>query len=164
MTITAEDLVRREVHYCISFLVSTLAGGDYPHGADDLGGLMDAAVELVSPILDYEEAATEAGWEDVTDTTKFPPNSQFRDSTDGQSWACSGWQELCEEFDIEPHEWEVFEHWIVSDWLADRLAEHGEKVDKDFAGLTVWARTCTGQGVASDSVIEKITAELNAAR
>lgn len=56
---------------------------------------------------------------------------------------------------------EVFEHWIVSDWLAEKLAAKGEKVDTDFAGLTVWARTTTGQGIASDSVIQDIVADLN---
>lgn len=54
----------------------------------------------------------------------------------------------------------MFEHWIVSDWLADKLAAQGEKVDKDFAGLTIWARTTTGQAVYCDGVIERIAAEV----
>ena len=62
MTRTAEDLVRVEVHYCVSSLVSTLASSDYNHDADDLGSLMDQALELALPIPDYEEAAVQAGW------------------------------------------------------------------------------------------------------
>jgi hypothetical protein len=70
-------------------------------------------------------------------------------------------RDACEIDDIEPHEREVYEHWIVSDWLADKLAEKGERVDKDFAGMTVWARTTTGQAISIDSVIEEITADVN---
>lgn len=60
----------------------------------------------------------------------------------------------------EPYEWEVFEHWAVSSWLADKLEAQGEKVDRDFAGLNVWARTTTGQGIANDSCILAIAKEL----
>jgi len=73
--------------------------------------------------------------------------------------ACA-YEEATNDVGGEPYQREVYEHWIVSDWLADRLAEKGEKIDNDFAGMTVWARTTTGQGIASDSVIEAIHAEL----
>ena len=51
----------------------------------------------------------------------------------------------------------------MTDWFANKLIEQGEKVDKDFAGMCIWARTTSGQGIASDSVIERIAAEINAA-
>lgn len=166
MARTAEDIVRVEVHYCVSFLVSTLAGGASVHMVGDYGGrvtkealqeLCAQALELIEPIDDWEEAAIQAGWSRIEHSGMFnAPLGHCPKLADYESW-----QELCEENDIEPYQREVFEHWIVSDWLADRLAEKGEKVDKDFAGLTVWARTTTGQGIASDSVIEQIVAELN---
>ena len=64
-------------------------------------------------------------------------------------------------YDIEPTQREVFEHWIVSDWLADRLEEHGERVLRDFFGLTVWGRICSGQSIACDYVIGAIYDELH---
>jgi hypothetical protein len=73
------------------------------------------------------------------------------------------WRACCEQNEIEPHDREVYEHWIVSDWLARRLEEEGEKVDTDFAGLTVWARTCTGQSIALDDVIQRIAVKANSA-
>ena len=162
--ITAEILVAREVHYCVSSLVSTLASGfgaiTTPHGArsDDMGDLIEQAFELACPIDDWEEAAIQEGW-------TWNENAGAFNHNDSDPWLIESgdWRELCEAVDIEPYQREVFEHWIVSDWLADKLAEKGEKVDKDFAGLTVWARTTTGQGIASDSVIEQIVADLNAA-
>ncbi len=51
---------------------------------------------------------------------------------------------------------EAYEHWIVSDWLADKLIEHGEMVTKDFLGLTIWGRTTSGQAIFLDGVIERI--------
>jgi len=56
---------------------------------------------------------------------------------------------------------EAYEHWIVSDWLADKLEAYGELVTKDFLGLTIWGRTCTGQAILLDWVISKICDDLN---
>jgi hypothetical protein len=156
MTITVEQLVSREVGHCVSSLVSTLAGSDYPHGADDLGSLMDQAQELAAPVPDYESAAVEDGW------SRDPHTGDFHHKEHGHVIETAGWQGICEGWDIEPYDREVFEHWIVSDWLADELIKHGEKVDKDFAGLCVWARTTSGQAIYADSVIEDIHAELTA--
>lgn len=69
-------------------------------------------------------------------------------------------EDFCDEHEIEPYQWDVFEHWIVSNWLAEKLEAKGEKVDADFAGLTVWARTTTGQSIAMDAVIQAIAADL----
>lgn len=169
---TPDDIVRMEVHYCVSYLVSTLAGshecfqpvtgfrmmdGAIASNVKALKEITEQAFELASPIDDWQEAAEQEGWSGPH-TDKF--GATYFEHTDGQTWAAADWAELCQEFNIEPYQWEVFEHWIVSDWLADQLEAHGEKVARDFAGLTVWARTTTGQGIAMDSVIQAIAADL----
>lgn len=159
MTITADDLVRREVHYCVSSLVSTLAQHwgalDLSRDPSGLAEMIEQAGELAMPIDDWEEAAREAGFErsDAGHLIRYP--------TDREAETADDWREACDIAEVEPYQREVFEHWIVSDWLADKLEAKGEKVDRDFAGLTVWARTTTGQGIASDSVIEAIVEEIN---
>tara|TARA_R100000008_G_scaffold75609_1_gene54949 strand:+ start:178 stop:510 length:333 start_codon:yes stop_codon:yes gene_type:complete len=50
---------------------------------------------------------------------------------------------------------EALEHWLVSDWLANRLREEGEMV-ADFMDMTIWGRTTSGQAILLDSVIEDI--------
>jgi hypothetical protein len=55
---------------------------------------------------------------------------------------------------------DIYEHWIVTDWLADKLIETGENVKKDFFGLTVWGRCTTGQAIYCDGVIEEIFDDL----
>jgi hypothetical protein len=158
MTVTTQDLVRREVHYCVSSLVSTLAGNGLNGDIDGpLGCLADQAFELAAPVPDYEEAAREAGW--VAEKEYNGEDDGVR-SANGENWA-EDWKGACEQDGIEPYDREVFEHWIVSDWLADRLAEKGEKVDKGFAGMAIWARTSTDQAIYADAVIEQIAAELN---
>lgn len=150
-------LVEREVHLCVSSIVSTLAYG-FP---DDLAGtrtrdypgwgLREQAAELASPVLDYESAAREAGWR---------PNPNGRTSwvwKDEYGHDCApSWQDACAADDIEPRELEVYEHWAVSTWLAENLIEQGERVDTDFTGWNVWARTATGQSISADVVIERI--------
>mgnify|MGYP003108733246 CR=1 FL=1 len=156
---TLDQMIAQEIHYCVSSLVSTLAAGcDFTDRANDAGRdlqvVCEQAFELAGPIDDWEEAARQEGFE-MSDGGVREPSEEDPDTWDT-------WQEACEARGIEPYQREVFEHWIVSDWLADKLAEHGEKVDKDFAGMTVWARTTSGQGIASDSVMEAIYAELMA--
>lgn len=55
---------------------------------------------------------------------------------------------------------EVFEWWLVSEYLARKLKERGEPVLENDYG-TWWGRTTTGQAIAMDSVIEKIWVDAN---
>lgn len=160
--ITADDLVRREVCHCASSLISTLAGGygariDTGH-AESRRNLEDAceqAFELAAPIDDWEETLIQNGWEKTA--------GGWKHMEDLGDEPISTEDAVTEAMLDEPCQREVYEHWIVTDWLADKLIEHGEKVDKDFAGMCIWARTTTGQAIAADHVIEAITAEVNAA-
>ena len=70
-------------------------------------------------------------------------------------------QKFCHELDIDTdkYESEVYEHWIVSNWLARKLAERGE-VTGDVCGMTIWGRCTTGQAISMDYAIQQIAAEL----
>lgn len=56
---------------------------------------------------------------------------------------------------------EIYEYWAVTPWLAEKLANQGERVDQDFYGLCIWGRTCTGQAIYMDSVIHLIVKNLS---
>ena len=154
---TLDRIVSQGVLANVSALVSALAEGygETLRGAD-LIALAEQAFELASPVLDYESAARDAGWTGPH-TDEFGV-TYFQDETDEMTWACREWESLCAEFDIDPHENEVYEHWLVDQYLADDLIEVGEKVEKDFAGLCVWARTTTGQLIAADACIRDVAA------
>jgi hypothetical protein len=58
--------------------------------------------------------------------------------------------------DLDDYRREIYEHWEVSRWLADRLEEAGERVIEGFGQFRVWCRTTTGQGIAGDEVVGDI--------
>ncbi len=72
-----------------------------------------------------------------------------------------GWQKVCDDNRLDPEQREAYEHWIVSGWLAHRLADKGE-LTGEVCGLTIWGRCTTGQSICMDGVIEEITQELYA--
>ena len=73
----------------------------------------------------------------------------------------SDFEELCREFNIDTDDFrdDVYEHYIISGWLAARLRERGE-VTGDLCGMTIWGRCCTGQAICLDHVIQEIACEL----
>lgn len=50
---------------------------------------------------------------------------------------------------------EPFEHWIVSSWLAERLAERGALVG-EWCDLHIWGRETTEQAIILDGIISEI--------
>lgn len=162
---TIDQMIQQEVLACASFLVATLAGGwtggERLHGwkpgeafnrIKAVEDLAEQAFDLACPIDDWEEAGRQAGFMQ-TDSGITEPSDD-----DPDSWG--SWREACEARGVDPYQWEIYEHWFVSDWLARKLEEQGEKVDRDFAGLNVWARTTTGQAIAMDGVIQRIYAAM----
>lgn len=53
---------------------------------------------------------------------------------------------------------EAYEWWFVTDWFAEKLAEHGEMVIRGWHN--VWGRGCSGQAILLDWVIGKIAEEM----
>lgn len=159
----AARLVSQEVHACMSSLVATLArsNGAIDRNENDLAGLVEQAAELSYNVLDYESAASEAGAHIAQrdDGLFWLEGLDPAEGNEGYATAAEAASDYCSFNDIEPHECEVYEHWAVSSWLAEKLIAKGERVDTDFAGLNVWARTTTGQAISADSVIEAITTE-----
>jgi hypothetical protein len=154
---TPRQIVDQEVLCSLSSLISTLAAGAYvetegwlnhDHGARAaIHNLFAQAAEISAPVDDWEEAAIQAGWTIEGNYFVSPDDPTIRHDNA---------QRACEQNGIEPYQREVYEHWAVSTWLAEKLAEQGEQVDTDFADLCVWARTTTGQAIYADSVIEAI--------
>lgn len=153
--LTPADLVRREVYYCVSSLIHTLASTDGP--------LAEQAQALFAPLEDWESAAMDEGWYAVTEAPDGSDPGVDCLWNDDQERSCpaDAWGTACEISGVEPHGREILEHWIVSDWLADRLEEAGERIDRDFEGLTIWGRTVTGQAISMDSAIQAICATVN---
>lgn len=165
-SITIEQMIQREVLCCMSWLVSTLADaqGVIPHNvinARNAATLCEQAAELAAPILDYEEAAIQVGWVKDHSGSINPDNRWSRAAENGRTYAESA-EQACKLDLLDAYKWEVYEHWAVSIWLADKLQVQGERVDTDFAGLNIWARTATGQAISMDGCIQRIYADVMA--
>lgn len=178
----AGRLVSQEIKYCVSHLISGLMGIAYDLSRDHCETLGIDPDELQSlaykqaDIDDYRDAL------DADDLKRFkvervdggpledgepfyrwqiidPDDGEvFDEGTDEAELDC--WRSLFDESGKDqPDGSEIFEHWIVSDWLAEKLEAKGESVARDVAGLTVWGRSTTGQMIRMDHVIRTIAAE-----
>ena len=176
------QFVNREVIYCASVLVYELArkAEHFQDYEDELYGAFQG-----NP--DCEEAATDEGWkkitvepgeiigyQDISETTLETIRRNDENFVKGEIDEETGkfiieelsdaenWQELCDEQNIDAYEYapEIYEHWIVTDWLANKLENRGHKVLRDFFGLTIWCRATTGQAISLDSVISEICEEM----
>ena len=97
-------------------------------------------------LLSKEDPDAPFSWEDV-DNLYLSYEEAKRDGVIGEDVA---------EEDYEAERQEVFEWWLVSTWLIEKLRELGEPVILDFE---IWGRCTTGQSISIDSVIYKITEE-----
>ena len=162
----AERIVRNEVHYCVSHLVSQIMRA--PDTWLELGVDEDDAYRLAE-IEDFESAALENIEDADADDLRDFLTDRDVDFEDGTSIAelrelarvevreqSGADREYCEHAGIDPERSDVFEHWIVSDWLARKLEAAGHPVARDFLGLTIWGRPTTGQAIRLDSVILRI--------
>jgi len=69
------------------------------------------------------------------------------------------YHDFCNDYNVDPHQTEIFEHWIVSGWLAEKLEAKGHVIEKDFFGLIIWGRPTTGQAILLDYDIQQIAIE-----
>lgn len=148
---SAADLIVEQHVLCnVTVLVNTLAGADYEHGADSLGSLMDQAETLTETIGHYETAARSAGW---TEGTQI-----HRVAGDEEILVADSWEDACEQDELDVTETPVLQHWAVSPWLGKHLEAMGQKIDRRFAGLTVWARTEANAFIVEDRAIQAVAA------
>ena len=160
MVITLKELVQREVIYCVSSLIYTLT---QENKLDE-----EIAISLWQGIIDYE-AAEYAINQDGSYLVEKEGLWGLYDNDDLDNPIVDYDYETKEEliewyfddmsWDIENYRFEVFEHWLVSNWLSKELDAHRE-VTVECYGLTIWCRTTTGQAIHCDSVMEQIYQEL----
>lgn len=152
--------VDREVIYCASMLISELSSNDK---------YMDELLEVQSQD-DWEEPVNYHVYSDMDSDElaeyldEYDIDYKQTDSTLIRSQKLNDYlqendddlREFADREGLDPHQREALEHWIVSNWLADKLEAQGEMILRDFMGLTIWGRTCSGQAILLDGVITTI--------
>jgi hypothetical protein len=154
---TLAKLVEREVIHRASELVSRLA---------ELEPDNEEVMNLMRGVPDYETAVLEsnadwietAAYFDVDHEALTPENARtaLLQAVEDEDVT---FEEIADYLRVDPHEREIFEHWIVSDFFAEKLSEHGETTGELY-GLTIWGRPTTGQSISLDHVVLEIAAEM----
>jgi hypothetical protein len=156
----ARRLAQTDVCYCVSALVSELY-----KGAFEPGGIMseDDATSLAyrqPDADDYQDA-------DCRNVTVYQDGERWAWRDDGDTMpddfatAVEAWQAAFNATgQDEPDGTDCLEHWLVTDWLADKLEAAGEAVARDVAGLTIWGRCTSGQAIYADAVIQRIARDV----
>ncbi len=110
------------------------------------------------PIYEIEEGDDGFRW---TETAAIQQDGEPLEKGDWQETALDAWKDLfdAQGFDA-PAGKEVYEYWVVSSWLANKLREQGHTVVDDVAGMTVWGRPTTGQTIYMDGVMQKIARDM----
>lgn len=158
----AKRLVRDDVLLCLSTLVYDLTVGRGAPEADS-----DEAIELWRAPPDYEEACLQEGIILTEGEDGDYRATQDGDEFDtGESDLDDARRAACDYFrvDMSDYESEIFEHWAVSHYLADRIEERGGRIVRDWHGLNVWGRATTGQAIYMDGIMQDIAAEIDSAR
>ncbi len=178
----ADKLVRREVIECVSYMISEVSRVSHDLGIEDeLCTLLEGSDPLDED--DYEQVATDEGWqrftklspkvqaaliknEEVDEASKcetFLIVDMDEDSVPTVDSICiaDNFEELCdiECLDMsvaeEENRYEIYEHWSISSFLADKLRERGETVE-ELLGFIVWGRGTTNQAICLDRSIQQI--------
>ena len=152
--------VNREVIYCVSSLIHELAKN--PECFDNSDYYYDEILDICSK-PDYEEAVRDTDNLHVMYSNYFGGfvwvDREAHTVAEVFSTETEAYEDCCFENNLDPEYIEAYEHWLVTNWLAEKLEAHGEMVG-DILGLTIWGRTCTGQAILLDYVISKICEDL----
>lgn len=160
-------LVHREVTVCISTLVYELSqkAYEFPDYSDDLYEAYRApdyetSIQNWIDELDRDQLMETLGQSGVLEDSGSPLNklqtALFAYIIDNEPL-----EDFVAENGIEVEYSDVFEHYVVSGWLAARLEAQGEKVIHNFFGFdSVWCRCTTGQAILLDGIIGQIAREM----
>ena len=151
-------LVQREVYYCQSMVVSEMLQNDlidwgdisnyYTYRAQLSTGEWEGTEEEKSELIEELEQKAEELEEE---------KSELIEEIEEQITALEDDIRELESCDWQPQE--IYEWWLVSDWLANRLEEMGHPILREM-GCTWWGRCCTGQAIRLDYSISKIAEDM----
>jgi hypothetical protein len=154
------EFVHREVIYCVSGLVYEIG----MRRIDEWHHLFSQE-DWETPALEAIRALPREQLQELLRQYDFQIDADVTPGTLSRTYLQhlkdrGSFREFCDTNRLDPQQNEIYEHWIVSEWLATRLEDRGEVIERDFYGLTIWGRACTGQAILLDDVICSIYDEV----
>lgn len=144
--------LERDVLAYMSSLVDDLRKLQYEQRGDLAEGFSDENIANLTPDPSDWDLKTCEDW--IEERGIDTPDAHGMDEDD--------WLEALQDIvrdHAEPAE--IYEWWLVSDWLGHRLAEIGECVLDSGYGV-FWGRTCTGQAIIMDGTLQAVAATFEA--
>ncbi len=154
---TIERLVNQEILACQSSLVEAML----QNGMAEYEEIENMYIDNSDKIQEVEEERDEIldKYNELEDKEELTESEEieFNNLED----KISDLENQIEELEREQEEpQDIFEWWLVSNWLANKLRNYNEPIlDNDYG--TWWGRTCTGQSISMDYVMECIAEEIN---
>lgn len=158
-----ERIIRDDILVNASTMIDSLSRSTY---VDFEGGPALPSVDDLAPVLiqpDYSEAPegyrVKRQLPSVGDQWQMvnPDSDEDGELFDTEreaieaAWADSG---------EEPGYRKAPQHYVVSDWLGDKLEEQGAMVVRDVLGFTIWGRAECGQCLTMDYDLNRVAAAL----
>ena len=152
----AERLIRNEVLACQSMLVDAhLAATQRGKMPGDISTHWEwDDVENLYP--DPSDWSPQKCWDWLREHVTKPPEIEKGTGENHEHWELRLRDAVRDH--AEPAE--VYEWWLITEWLAEQLRELGEPILETDYG-TWWGRTCTGQGILGDGTFQEIAHKLD---
>lgn len=162
------NMVKENVYVCQTSLVSSLLGNYYFNDEDiknmyidnskKIDELEDKVIELNKAIDEVEEIEYSISQADSEEEKKkLEEGLRNYDNVEELKEQIEELEYKIEELENENGDIknEALEYWVVSNWLAEKLEEHGE-LTLTNGECTWWGRCTSGQAIYLDGIIKEI--------
>lgn len=156
-----ENIVKNEVLTCQTSLVEKLLENEIVSYDDITNMYKDNSEEIEEKQEEIDNVQNDDRYQELDE--KYM-NDELTDNEQVEYDAFTNDIETLEndlsELESEQEEpQDIFEWWVITDWLANKLEAYGEPILRsDYE--TWWGRTCSGQSISMDYVIEQIVKDL----
>lgn len=165
------QFVEREVYTNVNTMVEYILTKSYednnaPFSWDDVTNYIVDNSEKIEELEQKIEELEEQKQEEIEESETMLENEEISDFTHERnlenieknySKQIEKLQEEIDELNEESEYQEVYEWWMVSGWLCNKLKEHGAVV---IEGENIWGRCTTGQHMLLDSIMSDICEDL----
>ena len=155
---TIERIIEQEIFANASWLISSLCRLEDPE-------LMDVDQEALFDVCSQPDYSTAPdGYEiEKSDGAYYwhrEAEGQF-DETESSDSVFSTPEAACadawQDYGDTPDDYtEALQHWLISDWLAEKIIEIGGMAATDICGFSIWGRSECGQGLDIDSTLKAV--------
>ena len=155
---TIERIIEQEIFANASWLISSLCRLEDPElmnvDQDDLISVRIQPDYSVAPD-GYEIEKTDGAyyWYRVAETDDDEIESSDSVFNTPEAACSDAW----DDYGDTPEDYiEALQHWIVSDWLAEKIIDVGGMAAIDICGFAIWGRSECGIGLDMDSTLKAV--------